>query len=246
MRVIAAIAEALEYNSDELILNKNSYDNKRKQVREQCAKRLKQRFGEIQLKAPVVHWDGKLLLDDVTGKKIDRVPIVITDGETEKILKVAGLPNGKGYTQADAIFETLTEWGLKDSVQALSCDTTASNLGHRSGAAALLEIKLDRDLLYLPCRHHIDEILLGAIYKLKLPGTVGPNVILFQKFQNAWQEIDQTRFRSINRNTLPNLLKGKIESIAQQTKWFLQQIQPRDDYRKLLLLTRIFLGVAER
>lgn len=46
-----------------------------------------------------------------------------------------------------------------------------------------MEHFFDRDLLYLPCRHHIFELLLKSItdLKLKLP-TTGLDVPIFKRF----------------------------------------------------------------
>src|SRR6218665_868835 len=37
--------------------------------------------------------------------------------------------------------------------------------GHRAGVCNLLEQKLERDILYLACRHHFTELILAAAFK---------------------------------------------------------------------------------
>lgn len=67
------------------------------------------------------------------------------------------MDSGSGVHQAWAMKAYLSEWGIVKSVQALCCDTGAPNLGCMNGAAVNLERLLVRDLLWLPCKHHILE-----------------------------------------------------------------------------------------
>ena len=43
-------------------------------------------------------------------------------------------------------------------------DTTASNSGSIKGAAKLIEDDLGRKLLWLACRHHTFELMIGAVW----------------------------------------------------------------------------------
>jgi len=58
---------------------------------------------------------------------------------------------------------TLVDWYLIQNVQALCSDTTASNTGRINGACVLLDHLLEREILYIPCRHHIYEIILKSV-----------------------------------------------------------------------------------
>lgn len=61
---------------------------------------------------------------------------------------------------ASAVKKATDEWNLADRIIRAACfDTTASNTGRRSGACHLLEQLLQKSLLYLPCRHHILELV---------------------------------------------------------------------------------------
>ena len=62
-------------------------------------------------------------------------------------------------------------------------DTTSSNTGHRAGACILLEQKLERDLLYLACWHHIMELIQSC-------DGGWPAVPLFKRFQTGWDSIN--------------------------------------------------------
>ena len=79
-------------------------------------------------------------------------------------------------------------------VQALCCDTRASNTGRLNGACFLLEQLMERDLLYLPCQHHIFQLVLRSEFDLKLSlATFGTDVLILKKFQETWLKIDATK-----------------------------------------------------
>lgn len=55
--------------------------------------------------ATVLHWDSKLLETLLNVEKVDRLVIIKSDGENEKILSIPNIENGTGLTQATVIFE---------------------------------------------------------------------------------------------------------------------------------------------
>ncbi|XP_074108503.1 uncharacterized protein LOC141533487 isoform X1 [Cotesia typhae] len=202
VRLTSALAPAMGVDPRDLVLNKSSFHEMRSNLRKKMAEKITLLFNETEIDAAVIHWDGKLIPDSMTCKRIERLPVLITCNGQEKILGIPALPDGCGSTQAEEIFNIICEWSLNHSVKALCCDTTASNLGWRNGAAVILERKLGKDLLYLPCRHHIYELVLSCVHSTKMPGTTGPNVPLFKKFQSEWSSIDTTKYKSVQKNKL--------------------------------------------
>lgn len=185
MHILSATAIALGHQIDDLILNRWSLSKYRQDNRTKIAAE-KQASYQVRIIFPdpyfllssyhkylnnfskqfecsnalVIHWDGKKL-DDTTGStKVERLPIIATHSNDEQLLAVPKLSDGSGKTIATAVFETLKEWHLVNKSQAACFDTTAANTGASKGAAVLPEKMLKRDLLYLPCRHHIGEIIL--------------------------------------------------------------------------------------
>lgn len=245
VHLVTAIAEALNVDLQTLILNRSSIRRYRQNIREVKAKEVKKNFLTTELNALVLHWDGKLFYDMLQREMVERLPVVVTNGETERLLGVPKIQDSKGATQAVAVYEVLEDWGLHTAIKALCCDTTASNLGVRKGAATLLERRLKTKLLYLPCRHHIFELVLRSVFEKKMPGTVGPNVPIFGKFQNAWSSIDKKSYQiGIIDQTVKHLIKpDKIFEIGSFVRNVQTNLLPRDDYRELLQLTLIFLGL---
>jgi len=152
-------------------------------LREERVGILKDQFKECDLQAMVLHWDGKLLPNLMEKEIIDRLAIVISNGDVEKILAVPVLEHGTAEAQASIILDTLTDWNLNDSVKALSFDTTAVNSGQIGGTCVLLERNLGKKLLYLPCRHHIFEIVVRSIFDCKMGKSTGKDVPIFKRFQ---------------------------------------------------------------
>ncbi|GBO04733.1 hypothetical protein AVEN_173200-1 [Araneus ventricosus] len=117
------------------------------------------------LEFATVHWDGKLLPATTRNKKVDRLPVIISANGQEHLLGVPQLTSCSGDNMAAAIYNLLAETKLLDTVQALWCDTTVSNTGRIKGACVLLERKLGKDLIYLPCRHPIYELVLKSAFE---------------------------------------------------------------------------------
>lgn len=194
----------------------------------------------------MVHWDGKLL-PEITGRdKVDRLPIVVTQEDTEQLLAVPKLSSGTGNSIATNVFEQLNQWQLLDKVQAACFDTTASNTGEYNGAAVLLEELLHRSLLFLPCRHHIYELVLKDVFIQKVLGskTVGPDIPLIGRFRNEWNDFEQSFF---NYGITDSIVKKHIpQKKAEEIKNFCLHLMTkdicRDDYREFLELTVMFLG----
>ena len=145
-----------------------------------------------------LHWDGKLM-PDLTGRKlVDRLPIVVSGEGSEKILSVPKLPDEKAENTAAVINDVLTDWRLKNRICALSFDTTVVNTGAKSGVCVRMERCLGKQLIYLPCRHHIHEILLGAVFSFLMPDrSRGHDITLFVNFRETWPQIDQTKYRTV-------------------------------------------------
>src|SRR6218665_604151 len=121
----------------------------------------------------VVHWDGKLL-QDLTGREhVYRMPVLVSDHGVNKLLGMPKLTSGTEENTAAAVYTLLQDWSVADRAKAMCFDTTSSNTEHRAGACILLEQKLERDLLYLACRHHIMELILAAAFKAVVGGDFG-------------------------------------------------------------------------
>lgn len=244
VHLLTACVEATSLNPLDFVINRTSIRLSRQRFRELNAFRIKQNFFDLNLKFITIHWDSKILLD-ITGKtKVDRLPIIATAPNTEQLLGVPELSAGTGYEVSSAVYDTLEDWLLLDSVQAFVFDTTASNTGRLNGACVLLEHKLGRNILYLACRHHVFEIILQSVFVgSKFAPSSGPDIPLFKRFKNQWKTIDLTQFSiwsmDVKTSNVLNDVRQQILIFAHEK---LRDDFPRDDYKEFLELIVIFLG----
>ncbi|KAF0305722.1 hypothetical protein FJT64_022686 [Amphibalanus amphitrite] len=146
-----------------------------------------------------MHWDGKLL-EDKDGKG-ERLAVMVSGNTSQcnqgKILSARKISDGTGESQASEALQCIQDWKLKDSVRAMSYDTTASNTGWEKGAAIRLEAKLSKKLLYTPCRHHIQELSAKAVWVLLFGKDQTPETKLFKVFKNVWSKLNKTQYETL-------------------------------------------------
>lgn len=179
---------------------------------------------------------------------MDRLPIIVTQEDTEQLLAVPKLSSGSGLEIATAAFEQMNQWKLTNKIQGVCFDTTATNTGIYNGAAVLLEKMIQRTLLYLPCRHHIFELVLKYVF-LKIvfnSKTVGPNIPFLSRFKENWHTLEQGFY---NYGTTDEIVKTHIKSrqakaIADYCLDLLNRDVYRDDYKEFLELVVMFLGYS--
>lgn len=61
---------------------------------------------------------------------------------------------------------------------------------------------LGKNLLELPCRHHIFELVLEGVFVEVMGPSSGPDVLLFKRFQQEWPNIDTAKY-IISEDSLP-------------------------------------------
>lgn len=167
VHILISTAEALVEVVNKLIINRTSIRNARLRFRKERAENIRKEYKLSIDDAVILHWDGKLL-PALTGQKdVDRLPTVVSCNGIDQLLGVPAIDTGTGLDQADAIFHMFNDWCITENVQAFCCDTTASNTGRIKGSCVSLENYLKRNILYLPCRHHIYELVLKNVFDTK-------------------------------------------------------------------------------
>lgn len=239
--VLTSTLKSADCDPSEYNISTSSIRRQRIQHREKIAECLKSEFKpEVPL---TIHWDAKMC-EDISGyEKVDRLPILVSGEGIDQLLSVPKLSRGTGEATATAVFETILNWNLRKKIKSMCFDTTASNTGTRNGACILLEQKLDKDLLWLACRHHIFEIMLEAVVLQSLGIFSGPEIAIFKRFKDNWKHINKNDFVTVSSDPL---IYKDCEHISEEVITFskkqLTLYQPRDDYKELLQLTIIFLG----
>ncbi|XP_074108478.1 uncharacterized protein LOC141533473 isoform X3 [Cotesia typhae] len=211
MFIIAAVIESLGLDIDKYNVSYSSIRNARISKREEIVDAIKKE--EID-ESCVVHWDGKMLPTGQGTSKAERLSIHISGISGEKFLEAPLLSDGTGISQASAVFQALTTRNICDNIKGMCFDTTASNTGDTKGACPLLEKKIGRDLLYLACRHHTSELMLRNVAEVAWPATNGPNVPIFKRFRDNWDNIDKEVYEiGSNDEHITDILNDKKKDI---------------------------------
>ena len=239
IHLLIAAAEALGCDASKLILNRTSFQQRRKKFRKQRHTEIRENFKLRDCSALVLHWDGKLLPALAGIETVDRLSILVTSEGKEQLLGVPEIPSSTGEAQATAVHDSVEKWGIEEKIQALCCDTTASNTGRVKGACRKLEILFGRDLLYLPCRHHIFELLLRVCFEALLGATSGPEMTLFKRFREYWPNIDTSNYHDASGEVADDVRQDILEFLDALQD---HEAQHREDYRELLELAVIYLG----
>lgn len=159
-----------------------------------------------------------------------------------QLLGVAELDNGTGKAQADAVLQAIKEWELEANIIALSFDTTSSNTGKDNGACVLIENGMGRPLLHLACRHHVMELIIGAVFKVHNAASSAPRVPMFKRFKDNWSIIDKTKYEpGLRHEAIATMLEGEVDVVIEFARSILQECQPRDDYKEFAELVLTFL-----
>ena len=239
--VVGTVAQALGHSLKDLLLSYSTIRRERRSVREALTTVDKVDFSPDD--SLLLHWDGKLLPDINGGKKkVDRIAILVTGGGVEKLMGVPKIDRGTGEQQADACMKAIKDWKLEELVQGLDFDTTSFNTGF-IGACTIIEQNLDRNLIWIACRHHVFEVMLSTIFMTAFGSSGGPEVGIFNRFQKQWPAINKEVF-TIGNEELYNcdfFLKLREEMVVYYGEAIKGQ-QPMDDYLELLSLCLIFLG----
>ena len=113
-----------------------------------------------------LHWDGKIFKALThCGKNQDRVAVLLTaSGGEEILLGIIPVQNGTAAEEHRAIINLLNERKIPlNKIAACVFDTTSVNTGELNGIVRKLETSLNHSILELACRHHIYELVCGAV-----------------------------------------------------------------------------------
>ncbi|KAF0312113.1 hypothetical protein FJT64_017092 [Amphibalanus amphitrite] len=144
------------------------------------------------------------MIKDSLGTSEHRLAILVSGGPDHtggKLLAVPTIADGTGLAQAEATATALDDWGVSDNVVGLCYDTTSSNTGRLKGAVVKLEAMLEKKLLRLECRHHVLELVLGAVSTALFGPTSGPLYRDLQRFRDVDQPVADAALAVLRRHT---------------------------------------------
>jgi len=235
--ILASVLNEAGCSTSSVVLSKSTVHRHRQRCRQDAAQKIKKDYHASKC---VVHWDSKLVPDNIQLSVVDRLPVVVTslnDGTT-KLLAVPKLSSGTGQEAANNVTQQLASWNLSEHVIGMCFDTTASNTGKAKGACTLLENTVKRNLLWLACRHHMFEVLLSDAFNaaFQIPSS-GPEIQLFKRFKNSWHSINHVP----KKQQIPLILPSdELKTFITEQ---LSSSHARDDYKELLTLSALLIGL---
>lgn len=215
--VVLSVAKWLGIDINSINVSQSTLHRSREKIRKEIDNQVKKVFGENleDNSFIVLHWDGKILAKwSAVDGKTDRLAVVVSNGNDTKILGAAELDNGSAINQFNAIEVMLNEWNIGHHIKAICCDTTSTNTGEKQGICARLRKKYNDELLTVPCRRDILELVISKAYSIALnDNSQSPNITLFERFKAEWNTIDATKTEDM---TKFDKVKKAIDSTERQ------------------------------
>ena len=194
----------------------------------------------------IAQFDSKIL-PDTYGNLADRVPIIISGLNVEKLLAIPKFSVSTGELKGSLVIEVLKEWKVvPDWLAGLCFDTTSFNTGH-TGAITIIQQAYGKHLLFLVCRHYILEIILAAVLHQFFQSS-GPHTGILSHLKEHLKLIDTTQYSTIEAPDIEvkselsvvecvwlNQMKKNISKFLRNQ--LSQNIQTQKDYLELIQLT---------
>ena len=126
----------------------------------------------------------------------------------------------------------------------MCCDATSSNTGRLNGTCINIEQCFNKQLLFFACRHHMLELVIGAVFTACTGTSSGHDVPLFKQFKKHWELIGKEKFEDASTD---EYVAKTIADVKDHISLFvfaqLQNNQPREDYREILEIALDFFVV---
>ena len=204
----------------------------------------------------VAHFDGKILNHDMGGKTgtSERMETLVNGPLVKKAQPLAAIPMNScsGYQSAVAVSEVLRENRLDSRIVGVVADTCAVNFGQTEGAVYHLAAILDRQLLYLECNHHAEDLVPKAVKKVLVGrSSTSPTDHVISTWQKEFVKVqDEVRGDDFVLNTFDWQLVAehpRVEAAVLATREWARQARrdkqfDKNDYGSLVNAILVYLG----
>lgn len=144
--------------------------------------------------------------------------------------------SGNADRLSDMLLDITLEFNLSRRIIGLGCDTENTNTGHFGGTCIKYELKIEKQLLRLYCRHHIKEIILKRVCEKLLGSSNQPNFSFdgLDQLKLDWKNINKNLYLPFDEEESfdPIFEALKNEAIA-QIQVDARNPNVRDDYMEL-------------
>lgn len=200
---------------------------------------------------PLILFDGKKFTK-INQKHVGKDSRMVAICHTENIDYALGLPilaSGHARSYANELIGLCKIHILINRVIGLVCDATVVNTGESGGVCALFEREIEREILNILCRHHIQELLLSSAMTAALGAVKAPTVTLFDLLKENWPAIKDRGFQYVPCDEsvfappdMHDLYIDAKETLLKHSK----SNQIRDDYAELIDLCLKFFGIRTK
>lgn len=205
----------------------------------------------------ILHFDGKLVKDYTDGRVStrERCSILVSSPELEEdvLIGVPTITSSAGVHQVEGLIPLLDEWGIRDNIFGICCDSTATQTGKYAGAIQLLQTELKQPVVWIICRRHVMELHAKHAMAIISGDTTAPYEPLFKKLQDQWNQVSEEIQEAVESSTYTkfNWDKHRGTFLGQRAEEVLQFCQracavgtfDRGDYREMCELAALYLGV---
>ena len=210
----------------------------------------------LQGKKLTLHFDGKLVKYFTDGiiDTYERCAVMVSspDFDGDVLLGVPRIQSSAGSHQVDGLLPLLDEWGIKEDLFSVCCDSTATQTGKYSGAITLLQNELEQPIIWVICRRHVMEVHAKHAMVAVFGPTTAPYDPIFKRLQDNWNKVSGAAADGLKEDSLTKFNWRKINwtLLGQRAEEVLQFCQraltldtfARGDYRKLCSLAVLYLG----
>ena len=144
--------------------------------------------------------------------------------------------------------DLLDEWECTRTVVGVVLDTTSLNTGAITAGCVSVQSALEKNLLWLACRHHIDEVILTNIWNsLDIEVSRGPDITLFMRFKENYEAIEYADVADLDIPEVHTSQYQESDSIVQLCKEALAMKKNinRGDYKEFIVLTLVYLQAGQ-
>ncbi|XP_052564485.1 uncharacterized protein LOC120414962 isoform X2 [Culex pipiens pallens] len=130
-KIIMPVVAALDVDGSTMALSRSTITRRRQEARKEIAVRAKAEFDP---QGPlVVHWDGTKLENVGNSAHSERLPVLVSWSDGEKLLGAPAVSHPTGDQESHVVYDCLEEWDCLSKVCAMSFDTTSVNTGKFKG-----------------------------------------------------------------------------------------------------------------
>lgn len=240
------IAKSLGVHDNDIVCSSSTMFRTREHHRKVEANSIQENFDPSGMNT--IHWDGKTY-HSRGGVRDKRLTVVLSNSSKAKSLEITHVHEDNAKVQSKAVFDICRKWNILENVNSMSFDAARTNTGKYKGVCKTFQTLVKKDLLYLPCRHHIYEIVSTATFAVTIetPDMVqGPKTKSFEAFSHKYysEGFDRNNYNSCRKDKFFLLLLGtaEMDRLSQMCQESLETITTRSDYVEFLKLIVIFFS----